>query len=481
MSTGSNLSADSSDTDEFGRVEVHGIDYIPPSERHGKPRELFWVWTSVNVNYLYILLGGLLMVYGLTIWQALAVVVVGNLFWIPIGVMAVSGPESGTPSSVIMRSMFGARGNRINAGLFQWPVFIAYAAINLSVGALAGFAFLARLDISVSQPAEILLVLVMAAVTLTISIYGHATIMRMSTVFTALLSVAMVILGGLVLAHTDWGYSADPAYAPSGGLLWGTMMAGVTLIAASSLSWGVSPDYARYLPQDSSKMAVATWTALGGFIPAVLLGAVGVLAGTAIDMSDPQTNLATILPGWFYLIFLLTVILGSMTSNVLTMYSSGLYLQAVGIRLRRWVTVLIDGLLGVALACYAMFIADFSDTLGNIMQMSVAILAPVVAIYVADLLLRRNRYNGLELHDETPSSSFWFTGGYNMAGLVATIIGTVAAALCLNTTMYVGPVAEQFGGADLSVVVGPIVAVVLYVGMVKVLYPRHFATSAPAA
>ena len=68
-----------------------------------------------------------------------------------------------------------------------------------------------------------------------------------------------------------------------------------------------------------------------------------------------------------------------------------------------------------------------------------------------------------------------------MAGLVATIIGTVAAALCLNTTMYVGPVAEQFGGADLSVVVGPIVAVVLYVGMVKVLYPRHFATSAPAA
>ena len=44
--------------DRAGHVEQHGIDVIPPSDRHGRPRELFWVWMSANVNYLYFVLGG---------------------------------------------------------------------------------------------------------------------------------------------------------------------------------------------------------------------------------------------------------------------------------------------------------------------------------------------------------------------------------------------------------------------------------------
>lgn len=47
---------------------------------------------------------------GLSLWQALAVIVVGNLFWALVGLLAVSGPASGTPSEVIMRAMFGTRG-----------------------------------------------------------------------------------------------------------------------------------------------------------------------------------------------------------------------------------------------------------------------------------------------------------------------------------------------------------------------------------
>ena len=65
-------------------------------------------------------------------------------------------------------------------------------------------------------------------------------------------------------------------------------------------------------------------------------------------MTDPQTTLAAILPGWFYPVFLLAIVFGSITNNVLTVYSSGLCLQAVGIPLSRSITVLFDGVLGVA-------------------------------------------------------------------------------------------------------------------------------------
>ena len=319
------------------------------------------MWAAANVNYLYIVLGGLLMVFGLNVWQGLAVVVVGNLFWAAIGFLAISGPVAGTPSSVITRSQFGIRGNRVFTGLFNWPTFIAYEAINLCLGSLAGFALADQLGLSPNKPVKMLVVVATAALTLVISVYGHATILRMSGLFTGILGLGMVVLGGYVLTHAHWGYSAGPDLAPSGGLLWGTMIAGVTIMASAPLSWGISADYARYLPSDTSKVAIASFTALGGFLPSVILGAIGVLAGSVVDMTDPQSSLAAILPGWFYPVFLLMIVFGCITNNILTMYSSGLCLQAVGIPLRRSITVLFDGVLGVALAGYALFVSDFTE------------------------------------------------------------------------------------------------------------------------
>jgi purine-cytosine permease-like protein len=77
------------------------------------------------------------------------------------------------------------------------------------------------------------------------------------------------------------------------------------------------------------------WTALGGFLPAVALSGLGVLAGTVVDMTNPQTSLRVLLPGWFYPVFLLVIVAGAITNNVLTAYSTGLALQAVGIPWQR--------------------------------------------------------------------------------------------------------------------------------------------------
>lgn len=76
-------------------------------------------------------------------------------------------------------------------------------------------------------------------------------------------------------------------------------------------------DYARYLAAGASKRAITGWTALGGLLPAALLAALGVLAGTVVGMTDPQASLRALLPGWFYPVFLLLIIAGSVTNNVL--------------------------------------------------------------------------------------------------------------------------------------------------------------------
>jgi hypothetical protein len=60
-----------------------------------------------------------------------------------------------------------------------------------------------------------------------------------------------------------------------GAALWAVAAVGFTIIASAPLSWGIGADYARYLPADTSWRAVVGWTALGGFLPAVLLAGLG--------------------------------------------------------------------------------------------------------------------------------------------------------------------------------------------------------------
>ncbi len=450
-------------TDRFGRIEARGIDQVPAGERHGHAGELFAVWAASNTTYLYILLGGALVGLGLNVWQGIAVVGAGNLFWLLVGLLSISGPAAGSPSSIVMRAMFGVLGNRVNVAITGCAVSIAYEAINLCIASLAGFALLGWLGITPGLAMKLCMVIVIAAVTLTISVYGHATIVRLSVYFAAALAVCVAVLAAYLAPHINLHFV--PPAGPHGAGLIAAALGGVTIIASGPLSWGTGADYARYLPAGTSPASIIAWTALGGFVPSLLLGTLGVLAGTAVDMANPQTSFAAILPGWFYPVFLLVIITGATTNNVLTAYSSGLSLQSLGIEASRSITVLFDGFAGVALAIYALFIADFLDTLNNILALSVSLLGPSLAIYGVDILLRGNRYDGADLHDETAGSAFWYSHGFNWVGLSALGAGAGAALLCANTKILVGPIARLLDGADMSALAGPVVAAGMYGGL----------------
>ena len=128
-------------------------------------------------------------------------------------------------------------------------------------------------------------------------------------------------------------------------------------------------------------------------------------------------------------------------------------------------TVLGNGAVAVAITVYALFLSDFLDTLSSILELSVALLGPGIALYATDIVLRRNRYDGAALHDETPGSPFWYRHGVNWAGVAAQVLGTSAALLCVNSTLLVGPVAAALGGADLSAFAGPVVAAAVYAAL----------------
>ncbi|MFF1791278.1 purine-cytosine permease family protein [Kitasatospora sp. NPDC058243] len=446
-----------------GRVEVHGIDHIPETERRGRARELFPVWAAASVNYLNLVVGGALVLAGLDLLQAFAVVVVGNLFWLGTGLLAVSGPAAGAPSEVITRAMYGVLGNRVNNAVTGWMISVCYFALNLAAAAVAAFSLAEQAGITPTTPIKIAIVVAIVVVTLTISVYGHAAILRLYLPITLALAAAFAVVGYVVLRHADFGYA--PAEPLSGTRLWSAVLAGVTLIASGPLSYTTSADFSRYLPHTTSPRAVLGWTALGGFLPGVAVGGLGVLAASAVDMTDPQAALQRILPGWFDPVFLLALVVGTIAVNALTAYSAGLALQAVGIRIRRTLSVLVDGTVAVCLTLYALLVSNFLDTVSNVLQLTVVLLGPSTAIYATDILLRRNRYDGRALTDETPGSPFWYRAGVNPAGALALAAGVAGAALCVDT-LYTGPVAALVG-ADLALPVGMVVAAAVYAVLMR--------------
>ncbi|MFE5913830.1 purine-cytosine permease family protein [Streptomyces wedmorensis] len=451
-------------TDRPGRIEAHGIDHIPEGERHGHPRELFSVWAAANVNYLSLVIGGALVLMGLTLWQAVAVIVVGNLFWLLTGLLATSGPAAGAPSEVITRALYGVIGNRVNNAIGGWLVSVCYFALNLAAAATAAFALVEKTGITANTPVKVAVIVVIAALTLAISVYGHALIIKLYLPITLILAGIFTVVAFAVFRHADFSYA--PATRLEGVELWGLLLAGTTMIASGPLSYTTSADFSRYLPRTSSKKAIIGWTAFGAFLPSVIVCSLGAFAATAVDMTDPQTALQTILPGWFTPVFLLALVLGTISINALTAYSAGLALQAVGLRIRRTVSVLFDGAAAVALTLYGLLVSNFLDTVSNALQVIVVLIGPLMAVYATDIVLRRCRYDGVALSDETPGSPFWYTAGVNPAGALAVVVGVTAASLCVNT-LYTGPIATALDGVDLSLPVGMVVSAVLYAVLMR--------------
>jgi purine-cytosine permease-like protein len=64
-------------------------------------------------------------------------------------------------------------------------------------------------------------------------------------------------------------------------------------------------------------------------------------------------------PGWVAVPFFTFVVVGEVWANYLDVYTAGLVSLAIGIKLERWQTALGCGILGTALAAYAVLVSDF--------------------------------------------------------------------------------------------------------------------------
>lgn len=452
-------SSDAAGTDAVGTVEAHGIDVIPDQERHGRPASLFSFWFGSNIIFTYLLFGGILIELGLNLWVALLLAVVCNLAWALVGVLSIAGPRSGTSNMVVSRAQYGFQGNKLSC-LFSWVVNVGYEGVDFAIAALAAYSLADYAGWHVHSVAKAVILAVIIAVSFAIGLYGHATIFLFQKVFAWSLGAAVVVLAVFLLPHVKFGYSPSPA--PHGNALMAAVLIGISVVLSGPFSYPIGSDYSRYLPAEVSAKKVILYTAVGGYIPTVVLTVIGILAATAVDPSDFTTTIRGVVPGWFYPIFLLIVIAGMICNSILSVYSSGLALQALGVPLARSRTVWIDVVFGTALAVYGVLVAtDFLTTLENFLLWSIYWYAPFFGVYVAELIFSHGWYDGHELH--RVGGRYWFSNGYRWQGVAALVVGMAFAALTSNTPYLKGAVSTHLlNGGDLSAVGGFLVAALVY-------------------
>lgn len=446
---------------EFGKIETFGTEIIPDSHRHGVPRDLFWPWFGANSTFINMIAGGVIIQYGLSIAQGLAAVVVGSLAFFVVGLCSLPGPRAGTAALIISRSSFGRRGNFLPA-IMSWCATLGWETINIILGTFAIRTLLEQAGIQTPHWMLLPFLVLMAVFTFAIPLLGHATLIVAQKWLSYLLTILTLIMALVTLPQIHWDYVPSTKLAASTPLA--TWFLGLaTILGAGAMSWvNFASDYSRYLPRNSNRGAIVWWVTVANFIPGVLYGGLGVIIGTLVDTSDPVANLPKILPSWFLLPFLVVIVAGVVANNVMNSYSSGLNLLALGVKIPRYMGVGVDGLITISAACVALFVYDFSTVFTEFLSFLVVVMTPWAGVFLVDFWKRNGEYKSEDLLLDR-GGAYWYSNGIHWPGVIAMVLGIIAAALCANTPAMQGLVSVNYlGGADISPIVGLIVGAAVY-------------------
>ena len=247
-------------------IEPKGIEYIPDSERRGKPSGLFWMWAGAVWNVEFLVYGTVIVAFlGLSFAQAVPVIIIGNLFYLMTGLASMQGPLAGTTTFGVSRAAFGVKGNRAPS-LFNWVTQVGFEIEGIALVVLAAVALFAKGGITAGDGLKALLIVAAVLIQAMLPFVGHAAMLKVLKWLTYPFIALFIVLACLTIGKVH--LNAIPHGAGWGGLF----VALALVISAGGLGWTENGnDYSRYLPANTDKRKIVLAVALGGAIPSILL------------------------------------------------------------------------------------------------------------------------------------------------------------------------------------------------------------------
>jgi purine-cytosine permease-like protein len=406
------------------KPELNDINFIGESERRGKASDLFWTWAGANVSLLALSYGAFFLGFGISFWQATIAAVIGTVgSFALVGISSLAGKRSNAPTMTLSRAAFGVKGNLL-PGFLSYFVVVGWETVLVSLATLATGTVLERatsIDRNISLAIGFLIA---ASLTIFGGVLGHSVIMKLQRLITGITVAATLTYIVLTLDEINW----DSVFAIKAGSAAGLIGAIIFAITGIGLGWvNCAADYSRYLPRSTSSRSVFGWTVLGASIVPIALVIYGsALSGSSKELSDaiamdPIGALTQLLPTWFLIPFALFAILGLVGGAILNLYSSGLTLISIGVKVKRPVAAGIDGTIMLFGTIYIVWFATdfFAPFQGFLITLGVPV-AVWSAIFVADVVLRKRDYVEADLFSETGRY-----GRVNPIAIALVVVGSI--------------------------------------------------------
>ena len=424
-------------------IERVGIEHVSEEQRHGSPGRIFTLWFGANLTIADFVIGVLCVLpspdygFGLTVSQAIPILVVGNLLGgLFVGLAAAMGPTLGFPQMMSSRASFGRFGNYI-PGALNWFSTVGWFTVNTILAVFALQVIFPGANFALGAAAYVVVQAVIA-------IYGHDFI----HLFEKVMSVVLGLLFLLIFALTVPNLGAAMSYVPAGAagpLSLGAI--GVVLVASFSylMSWSpYAADYSRYLPTAASRSRILLFALAGGAASSFAVEALGALVGSLAPAESELSifgglNSAAGALGW---VAMVTLILGAFAADALNLYTNSLSALVLDVKTSRWKTVAAGALVGFIIAVtvgegFESFYESF------LLLLSYWIMPWLGIILMDHFVVRRTSVESIT------SPKGWDRGA--LLVYAASVLVSVPFMVPTIALGYpVGALSSWFGGADLS-------------------------------
>ena len=365
------------------------------------------MWAGAKFQHVEYFVYGVLLItiFGIDFPQAIIATVLGNLSFLLLGFASLEGPQTGTTVFAINRAPFGPNGSRLLA-FFNWLTQVGFETEGLILIVFAGEILTVKAGFVPGDTAKVIFVIAGVAVQLFLPLLGHATIVKVLRLLILPFVVLYAVLAALTLnkANFDVVHVGAGMGRPSHGRarLHHRALRGSDGPSAATTTSALYLQLRRAEAIRDRRLGLPRDRGPGDLDHAARMRGRDLHQRAALAGGNPfaaasSTPHIHVFATGFVVPFLIVAIFQLFAINSLDLYSSGVTLQAIGLPVKRWHAVIIDTSVCLVITLYAIFNSSFSNLLRDFVDIVVVWIAPWLAIYLIDWLLRAKRYEVADL------------------------------------------------------------------------------------
>jgi len=435
---------------------------VPDNARTSTAGHQFWIWSGANIAPINWVLGSLGIEIGLSLFQTVLVLVIGNIIGMAVfGFFVLMGQRTGVSQMVMARSAFGRRGAYLPAAI-QGLISAGWCAVNTWIVLDLVLALIGKLGYHGGTNLKIVIVLLVMGLQIWLAARGFKSIAkfeRYTVPVTFCVLIAMTIVAWSK-NNVHWGYAGAHLHG------WALLSAESTIMTAIGIGWGCTwfayaSDYSRFLPKAMSRSKVFVASVLGQFLPVVWLGIFGATLATVTQKVDPGALVVSNF-GILAIPVLLLVLHGPIATNILNIYSCSLCAQTLDWKLNRRKIALLVGAIALAFTIVLVFQQNFASTLDSWLSGLVMWIAPWAAVTLIHFYYFARQEVDVDLLYDPPGHSR--IADVRWSAIFSFVSGAVAA-WCFEygeVGWLMGPASTALHDVDLTWLVGSVVAGAIY-------------------